>query len=398
MAIKRILRAAIATAALFIGGCAAVPPAHAQYNGTFSPQTVTQQVLNQVTGAIVGPNWDVTKTSCAPAVAGACSIQNLGQNFHVLVYTSSSPTAHFQLRLEGSIDGTNYFGISDDATSQSAGAVYAQGFYPFVRVNLVSYTGTGTITAFYTGTSTGSFPPSGVLNQSQSYKKILATSVTGTGGAQTYSFNPPCANTNGTLFFEYISGNNTGGNFSIFPGVDAVTLFPTAYALGTIANSANAQTFQIGPQAGTFIQVSITAPAASVYSAQYIFTCPAGGAGQSATEVAGLIQPTGPSGTLNSQTVSTANAAAVDTIIGSAGTRVALYSINAHCSAGTAGITVQDGATTLFSTGTAEVTTTTFKMQWSPGLAGSSGNGVTVTLSACGASNTGTLDVQASQN
>lgn len=398
MGMKNILRASLAALALCITGCAAVPPAHAQYNGTTSPQTVVQLALNAVTGATTGPNWVSGNTTCTPAAAGACGIQNLGQNFHILNYVSSSPTAHFQLRIEGSLDGTNYFAISDDATSQSAGSVYAQGFYPFVRVNLVSYSGTGTITAYYAGTSTGSFPPTGVLNQSQTYKKILATSVTGTGGAQNYQFNPPCANTSGSLFFEYLSGNTTGGSFSIFPGVDAVTLFPTAYSLGTLANTTNAQVFQIGSQTGTFIQANITAPLGSVYSAQYLFNCPATGAGQSSTQVQGLLQPVGPSGTLNSQVVSGANAVATTTLIGVSGTRVALYTVSARCSAGTAGLIVQDASTTIWSSGTAEVGTTTFRFQWSPGLAGSTGNGVTVTLSACGASNTGTLDVQASQD
>lgn len=381
-----------AVCALLCASCA-----HAQYLGQTSPQTVTQEVLNQVTAAIASPAWDVTKTSCHPATGAACGIQNLGQNFHILTYTSSSATAAFQLRLEGSLDGTNWFPISDDATSQTSGAVYAQGFYPSVRVNLVSYSGSGTITAYYAGTSTGSLPPTGALNQSQTYKKILAVGDTGTGSVKNYLINPPCGNTDGTLFFEYLTGTAVGGSYGIFPGVDAINLFPTAYSIGILANTANVQTFQIPQQAGTFIQVNITAPVASTYSVQYLFNCPAGGSGISSAQVNGLMQPSGPNGTLNSQATAVAGSV-VTTLTGSPGTRVALFSVSARCSAGTAGITVTDGGTTIWSSGTAEVGTTTFRFQWSPGLAGGFGNGVVVTLTTCGASNTGTLDVQASQN
>lgn len=397
MAMKIFSRIGLGFLCLYISACAAVRPARAQFIGQTSPQTVTQQVLNQVTGAIASPQWDVTKTSCTPAVGAACGIQNLGQNFHILTYTSSSATAAFQLRLEGSLNGSVFFPISDDATSQTAGAVYAQGFYPVVRVNLVSYTGTGTISAYYAGTSTGSLPPTGVLNQSQTYKKILATGATGTGTAQNYLINPPCGNTDGELYFEYLTGAAAGGSYGIFPGVDAINLFPTAYSIGTFANTANVQTFQIPQQAGTFIQVNVTAPLSSTYSVQYLFNCPAGGAGASSAQVNGLLQPSGPNGTLNSETTATA-ASAVKTLTGVVGTRVSLFSVSARCAAGTAGITVADGATQIWSSGAAEVGTTTFHYQWSPGLAGQFGNGIIVTLTSCGAGNAGTLDVQASQN
>lgn len=334
----------------------------------------------------------------AVSVAGPSAVlTNLGQNFHILCYHSSSTTAAFQLRLEFSFTGltSDYHQLSDDATSQTDGCVYGQGTYPFLRANLLYYSGAGTLTANYTGIFSGSMPPTGSLNQSQTYKKILAEGVTGTGSAQTYLFNPPCGNTSGTVFFQYLTGAGAGGSYFVFPGVDSIAIFPSAISTGVIANTANVQTFQIGPNAGTFIQLNVTAAAASTYSVQYLFNCSQPGSGISANQAVGLIQP--PS-TSNTESTSATNTQVVDTIAGSAGNRVSVYSVSARCSAGTASLTIKDGATQIWSTGAAEVGTTTFRFQWSPGLATVTGNAAVITLSACGAGNTGTLDVQSSQN
>jgi hypothetical protein len=103
--------------------------------------------------------------------------------------------------------------------------------------------------------------------------------------------------------------------------------------------------------------------------------------------------------TFNSETVSATNAAAVANF-GNATfglQRDHLYSVSARCSAGTAQLTVSDGGTQIWSTAATEVSTTTFKFQWNPGLAGSLGKVMVVTLGTCGGGNIGTLDVQGSQ-
>jgi hypothetical protein len=113
------------------------------------------------------------------------------------------------------------------------------------------------------------------------------------------------------------------------------------------------------------------------------------------------IQPDFPgisTGIANSEQVSAANAA-VSQVTGGATqfpSRGVLFSVSARCSAGTAQLTVKDGATPIWSTAATEVTTTTFRYQWNPGLTSSVGNQLTIQLSTCGAANTGTLDVQTS--
>jgi hypothetical protein len=333
-------------------------------------------------------------------VGAACGIQNLGQNFHILTYTSSSSSAVFQLRLEGSLDGLNFFPVSDDATSQTSGAVYGQGFYPVIRVNLVSYSGTGTISAYYAGTSTGSLPPTGILNQSQTQKKILASVVAGTGTSQGYRLNPPCGGSGGLVWFKYNTAPGASGTITVMVGADLATQNLATFSY-SIANNGNQQLFPIPAEPGEFIQVSIVAASGSTYSAQYSFNCPGGlgGYGAGAPQIAGLMQPdTAGAATGNSETTSATNAAVTTTIGGASGQRASLFSASARCTAGTSSLHVSDGGTQIFSTGTAEVGTTTYKFQWLPGLASTLGNNLTITLNSCGSGNTGILDVQASQN
>lgn len=111
-------------------------------------------------------------------------------------------------------------------------------------------------------------------------------------------------------------------------------------------------------------------------------------------EPAALVQP---ANTFNSQTTGAANTAVTVTIAAANGQRGALYSLAARCSAGSASLTVRDGATDIFSTQSGAVTTSNFSQQWHTPLATSLNADLVITLSACGASNTGTLSVQASR-
>jgi hypothetical protein len=97
----------------------------------------------------------------------------------------------------------------------------------------------------------------------------------------------------------------------------------------------------------------------------------------------------------NAESVSAVNTAVTKSIAAAVGQSVQLYAVSARCSAGTAGLTIKDGVagTTVWTTGAAASTNLTF---YTP-LSSTAGNGMDVTLAACGTSNTGTLDVQASQ-
>ncbi len=109
---------------------------------------------------------------------------------------------------------------------------------------------------------------------------------------------------------------------------------------------------------------------------------------------AALVQP---ANTFNSQTSGAANTAVTVTIAAANFQRGALYSLAARCSAGSASLTVKDGATDIFSTQAGAVTTSNFNPQWHTPLAASLNADLVITLSTCGAGNTGTLSVQASR-
>lgn len=97
----------------------------------------------------------------------------------------------------------------------------------------------------------------------------------------------------------------------------------------------------------------------------------------------------------NSQTVSAANTAVTITIAAMTGARTHVYSLDAFCSAGTSNLTITDGGTTIWSTPATEVPVTRDRISWPTGLTSATNSAIVITLAACGAANTGTLDVQA---
>lgn len=92
---------------------------------------------------------------------------------------------------------------------------------------------------------------------------------------------------------------------------------------------------------------------------------------------------------------SAANTAVAHTMTGLANTRVRIMSFKASCSAGTATVTIADGATTIWSTVTGAIGTTDGGAIWFPALSLTAGNTGTVTLGTCGVGNVGKLTVQA---
>lgn len=108
----------------------------------------------------------------------------------------------------------------------------------------------------------------------------------------------------------------------------------------------------------------------------------------------GVVPVQGPA-LFNSEVVSAANAAVSVVVAAVASQRVHLRRVDARCSAGTATLTVTDGATVIWSSIGAEVAAARFTQQWQPSVDTTTSAALTVTLGACGAANTGTLTVQA---
>lgn len=117
--------------------------------------------------------------------------------------------------------------------------------------------------------------------------------------------------------------------------------------------------------------------------------------------LAGLLAQTNqPDNRRNSRSVSAANTAVTASIAAVTAQQVHLYSVAARCSAGTAQLQVKDaiGGAVIYDTSATEVAATTFRWTFAPPLSNPVGNGMDVVLGACGAGNTGTLIVHASQN
>lgn len=104
-----------------------------------------------------------------------------------------------------------------------------------------------------------------------------------------------------------------------------------------------------------------------------------------------------PQTTFNSDQTGAANQQIQATISAATGRSAYLYSIAGFCTGGSASLTVVNGSQTIWHTPSNAVQTTFISFDWPVPLAGSPGVGFVITLSTCGATNVGTLIVQASQ-
>jgi hypothetical protein len=370
------------------------------------PQTVNQLVFSAAATAQLSPNNSAFPCTATPGTP--CAIPNLGQNIHFLTYTVAGNAAlnnvtKLVIRLEGSNDGVSFFPISDDATDTQRGQVFAVGYYPIIRANLVVFTifsGTPTLTAAYTGTSaTSPGLQTGLISSGQNYRKVVFDGVSAGSNQQSLNIPTPFGSTLGYLLVSLPSGSFPGGssitvNSQTYPG-GGTGGFPGSVVTCSLSVSTN-QVCAVPAYPATGITLFYTSGGASAatFSVSYVFVNPSSPTGLSSSS-------TQPPVTANKESVSAANTPVTITIGAfslSPAMRAHLYSVSARCSAGSAQLTILDGVagTQIFSTSTTEVGTTTFRFQWNPGLASSITNALVVSLGTCGAANTGTLDVEAS--
>lgn len=318
---------------------------------------------------------------------------NLGQTVHFVFYQATGVTGNvtnLRIRIEGSFDGTTYFAISDDGGSvgqNGTGMILGLGSYPFIRANLLvcGCDAADTITASYTGTSAIPGNPFGLYGAGQQIRKVAWNSATNT--ITSPKFTTPYGS--GAGFF-LIQSNASGQNFT------AGTLLVRCQDIGgsnivTATLPTTAGVFLVPVPATTCLLVDVrcnlcTVAGGNSYNGSWFFF-PPGGA------LPGGAQPIN---TVNSEATAAANTAVVTTLTVGSTQRGHLFKVNARCSAGTAQLTVADGATQIYSTAATEVGTTSFKDSWTVGLASTAGNNLVITLGTCGVANTGTLDVQGS--
>lgn len=350
----------------------------AQFIGYTSPQTVAANPL-------------VARTTPVRV-----NVPNIGQNMHYLNWTTLGTITALDLRLEGSNDGTNWFPISDDSTDLTSafGSVYATGYFAVVSVNLINITGGGSITASYSGTSGTAGSPLGNYNPSQQVRKVVFSTLVANANQQA-TVSVPFSSALGYIIIA--TGLPIGGG--LFPAGSSLTVTPIIgnlqidQALSVSMGTGAVQVFGVTGKPATSVKIDYVSGGASAQTINcwYVFVNP--------SEPSGISWPTTqPLETFNSESSAVATAVTKSLPVSTSG-RIHLFSVSARCSAGTSSLTVKDGVagTTIWSSGTTEVGTTTFKNQWNPSLSSSFGNGMDIVLGTCGGGNTGTLDVQASR-
>lgn len=333
----------------------------------------------------------------AVAAASGC-LSNLGQTVHFVFYggRNGANVTGVQIRLEASYNSDaatcstgTWFPISDDGTdpgTNNTNLLLGIGTFPFLRVNLVACGPTGStcngglrLVASYTGTSSIPGNPFGSYGPGQQIRKVVF-------------LNQDAGVTKTSSFFATPYGSTAG--FLLLSG-NAFTAGSTIAVTG----SGTAMTFTIPAAGGALV---IPVPATPATTVNLLYT--SAGAGNTFTVTyfffpPGQIQPAGtqPANVTNSEATAAANTAVITTLSPQPFQRAFLFNVSARCSAGTAQLTVVDGATQIYSTAAAQVVATpNFDKQWNAGLAGSPGNNLVITLGTCGVGNTGTLDVQGS--
>jgi len=127
--------------------------------GHWSLVTASGQVVDLRTA----PQTVFTSVACAGAPLNV-NINNRGLTTHYLVYQTSGTINSLSIEFEGRNDDTlTWQRISDPDTRTTAGAIFATVYLNFIRVSLTACSGTGTITASYSGTAVAATPTFGGL-------------------------------------------------------------------------------------------------------------------------------------------------------------------------------------------------------------------------------------------
>ena len=235
--IAHVCKWSVIPAVLLFGGCL-----RAQFIGYTSPQTVTQSVYSAAVCA--GP----------PA---AFQVRNIGQSVHYLVYQTSGTVTSLSIQIEGRNDtSSNWQRISDTANTTTSGAVFASIYLNFIRINITSCTGTGTITATYSGTSVATGPPLGLFTSSSSFNKDVSTGRAANASAS-FTVPLPTGGTGGALYFKFSDGTCAASTLTVTAGPDSthvVTILPAT----TLTATGNTQAFTIPALAANIAIVAYT--------------------------------------------------------------------------------------------------------------------------------------------
>lgn len=226
-------------------GISSAQLAPAQFLGFASPQTITQPAF--------------TNQSCATVGAGVFfNVSNIGQGVHFVLYQSTGTVTSLSIEIQGSRDGSagSFFRMSENATAVTSGGVYASIYLPVVRIAITSCTGTGTISATYTGTSVIGGPPVGLFTSSGIYSKELAVGRPANLSA-TFTVPLPNGGSGGAVYFTFSAASCSGSTLTVSAGTDS-THQVTLLSAVSLSTSANTQAFTIAAIPATIAVVTYT--------------------------------------------------------------------------------------------------------------------------------------------
>lgn len=146
--LRLLRRAMVVLAGVLLAGAAAFVtwprPAAAQFGGNVGTVTLAEPVT-------------------FAAVPGPSNIfRNIGQAAHWFEYCTASGTTAIQIALEGSYDASTWFQISFLATATGCNVIETGGYYPNVRADIYSLTGTTTAPTAWYSASTSPLPSGGI--------------------------------------------------------------------------------------------------------------------------------------------------------------------------------------------------------------------------------------------
>lgn len=250
----------------------ATVPLRAQFRGFFSPQTGTQQVFNAIS-----------------TVQCSTQVRNVGGASHIIYYTVTGTAVNsLRISIQGSFNGTNYFRISDEAkqtgvqTALNEGAVFANGYYPFVRVcldNFVVGSGSPTLSAWYSSTSVSIPNRTGIFSDSNVNTHVLGFAEDITIGIAV-DILPSSGSTGGTVFFcssTVSSGRTYEITLTVTPFTSANNTFSSdsSYIYSVFPDSLGCQLFVVPATAADWIRIELIASPApgagtQIYNLLYI--------------------------------------------------------------------------------------------------------------------------------
>ena len=238
--------------------------AQAQYNGSFSLQTVQATIANGTTCTGTAQNFITSQ--------GIPNFKNIGQTSHLATATSTAAT--FQMEIDGIDNLGNVFRLSDlqigIPTSAKGGLVVtASGYMANIQISVICSAG-ATFSVSYSG-SFSPQPPNIAGALLVAVDKLPFQTAAANANSST-TFQAPSGNSSGTIIFQYSAVGPTGSTV----GVQCISnsgsnLGAFQFPLATVSTP---QLFNVPSSACPFVSITYTSGGASAvtYTLEYVFT------------------------------------------------------------------------------------------------------------------------------